>query len=173
MSLATAIQTCLRKYAVFTGRASRPEFWWFVLFGLASLIVCGGLDSWLFGVPASADDDRIGPVTFLMNLFLFLPMLAVGWRRLHDVGKPGWYVLIPTIISIVAVLGLFSGVAGFTLLERSVADSEMLRAPAALLGATGMMMVGFAQLVMMCLLLWWWTRPSEAHANAFGPPPPR
>ena len=91
MTLGQAISTCLGKYATFNGRASRSEYWWFILFGV--LINWGAT---LIG------GDRAGG---LVNVALLLPQLAVGARRLHDIGKSGWWQLLYlTIIGIVVLL---------------------------------------------------------------------
>jgi DNA-binding CsgD family transcriptional regulator len=73
-----AIRVCLIKYADFTGRASRPEFWWFALF---VLLVDAAL---LYFSEALAS-------VFLIAMLL--PFLAVGTRRLRDIGKSGWWLL--------------------------------------------------------------------------------
>jgi len=79
--LGESIQTCFNKYAEFTGRARRSEYWWFALFGFAiSLVLSRAL---ILGMIAS--------------LALFAPQLAVGVRRLHDTGRSGWYLLIGLI----------------------------------------------------------------------------
>lgn len=86
MTFQEAIKVCLNKYADFTGRASRAEFWWFMLL----CFVVG-----LFGyVP------YIKYLAMLANLALFVPTLAVSWRRMHDIGKGGgwWFInLVPII----------------------------------------------------------------------------
>jgi len=79
MDFGQAIKTCFNKYATFSGRAGRSEFWWFVLF---SLLVTGG---------ASIIGQRLES---LVSLALLLPSLAVGARRLHDIGKSGWFQLL-------------------------------------------------------------------------------
>ena len=79
MNFGQAISTCLSKYAGFSGRASRPEFWWFFLFQV------------LVSVAASMVGDTIAA---LASLALLLPALAVGTRRLHDIGKSGWWQLL-------------------------------------------------------------------------------
>ncbi len=79
MNFGQAISTCLNKYATFSGSASRSEFWWFFLFQL------------LVSLIASAVNDKVGG---LVNLALLLPALAVGARRLHDIGKSGWWQLL-------------------------------------------------------------------------------
>ena len=79
MNFGQAISVCLSKYATFTGRASRPEFWWFVLFQI------------LISIAGSLLGDV---VSGLVAIGLLLPGLAVGARRLHDIGKSGWWQLI-------------------------------------------------------------------------------
>ncbi|MEV8465689.1 DUF805 domain-containing protein [Fluviibacterium sp. DFM31] len=90
MNFQTAIQTCLSKYATFSGRATRPEFWWFVLFVI--LVGVGGsiLDAMIFGT--GPEDGQ--PISMLASLALLLPYLAVGVRRLHDIGRNGWWMLL-------------------------------------------------------------------------------
>lgn len=75
----------IEKYVEFTGRSRRKEYWTFVLVNFVISILLSGLDSvvGLFGFVAT-----------LFGLFVFLPSLAVGVRRLHDIGKSGWWLLI-------------------------------------------------------------------------------
>lgn len=76
---------CIKQYVTFDGRARRKEFWFFML-------VCIGL-----GIVTQIVDSIIGTAPLLnglLNLALFLPSLAVGARRLHDVGRSGWWQLI-------------------------------------------------------------------------------
>jgi len=79
MSFVQAVQVCLRKYVDFEGRASRSEFWWFALFQFIVLVVASMLGRTIYTV---------------VVLALVLPSLAVGARRLHDIGKSGWYMLL-------------------------------------------------------------------------------
>ena len=81
MDFKQSVIRCLRdKYVGFDGRAGRPEFWWFALFTLLVGIVFS-----ILGL------DIIG---MLVNLALLLPSLSVGARRLHDIGKSGWFQLL-------------------------------------------------------------------------------
>ena len=84
----------LNQYAVFNGRARRKEYWMFVLFnfifGLSAIV----LDN-LFGTAIRG--LGYGPVYILYVLAVFVPGLAVSVRRLHDVGKSGWMILISLI----------------------------------------------------------------------------
>ena len=95
MTFSEAIKTCLvDKYATFSGRATRSEYWYVVLFGylLALLIV-------FLGMIIDSPELIIGLSTVL-SLILLVPGLAVCIRRLHDTGRSGWWyllVLIPYI----------------------------------------------------------------------------
>ena len=79
MNFGQAISSCFKKYATFTGRASRSEYWWFALFDV------------LVSLAASMMGDVVNA---LAALALFLPVLAVGARRLHDIGKSAWFLLL-------------------------------------------------------------------------------
>ncbi len=80
----------LRKYAVFSGRARRKEYWMFALFNFIFAIIAGIIDRVLgFG-----KEFGTGPVYILYALAVLVPSLAVSFRRLHDIGKSGWYLLI-------------------------------------------------------------------------------
>ena len=84
----------LKKYAVFTGRARRKEYWMFILFYTIFGLVVGIIDN-VAGL-------RLGPTPYgiistIYSLAMFLPALAVLVRRLHDIGKSGWWMLISLI----------------------------------------------------------------------------
>lgn len=76
----------IKKYAVFSGRARRSEFWYFTLFSTIISLVLNGITLQFF--PA-IDLDGI------YTLLIILPSIAVGVRRMHDVGLSGWYYIIP------------------------------------------------------------------------------
>ena len=83
----------LKKYAVFSGRARRKEYWLFVLFNIIFTIVASILDAVVFGTAIGG----LGPLYGLYALAILVPGLAVSVRRLHDVGKSGWFFLIVLI----------------------------------------------------------------------------
>jgi uncharacterized membrane protein YhaH (DUF805 family) len=89
MGFGGAIATCFRKYVDFTGRARRPEFWFFFLFYMIVIIGLIAIDVIVFG-----PENGILPLTWLAALAMFLPILAVAVRRLHDQDHSGWMVLI-------------------------------------------------------------------------------
>ena len=101
MNFGAAIKTCFSKYAVFSGRASRSEFWWFYLFGFIGSIVTMVVDVMILGY--TVEDN--GPVNIIFTIITFLPYLSVGARRLHDIDKSGWWQLIVlTVIGIILLI---------------------------------------------------------------------
>jgi uncharacterized membrane protein YhaH (DUF805 family) len=101
MTMSEAVKAVLSKYATFSGRAPRSEFWWWWLFTILVQIVASIIDGILFGNMAGMDSFH-GPsfLSGLVGLALFLPSLAVTVRRLHDVGRSGWWIflgLVPLI----------------------------------------------------------------------------
>jgi uncharacterized membrane protein YhaH (DUF805 family) len=81
MDFKQAVIRCVRdKYVDFNGRAGRSEYWWFFLAYVVVAVVFNIL--------------RLEMLGYLANLALLLPSLAVGARRLHDIGKSGWFQLV-------------------------------------------------------------------------------
>ena len=79
MTFTESIQTCFKKYADFSGRASKSEFWWWTLF-----VILIGIGAQIIGnIPGA-----------LVSLGTLLPSLAVTSRRLHDIDRSGWWQLI-------------------------------------------------------------------------------
>jgi uncharacterized membrane protein YhaH (DUF805 family) len=85
--------TALKKYAVFSGRSRRKEYWMFCLFSLIFAAAAMAVD----GVLGSAIGVGYRVVYMLYSLAVFIPSIAVSVRRLHDVGKSGWFLLIAFI----------------------------------------------------------------------------
>lgn len=98
MTMGDSIRTVLSKYATFSGRAARSEFWWWVLFVIIVHIGTSILDGIIVG-PVFGEGAFHGPelITGLVSLALFLPGLAVTVRRLHDVGRSGWWIFLALI----------------------------------------------------------------------------
>ena len=81
----------LQKYAQFSGRARRSEYWYFVLFNVIVSFILGFTD----GVMGTMTDTGNGMLSGVYTLAVLIPSIAVGVRRMHDVGKSGWFLLIP------------------------------------------------------------------------------
>lgn len=162
MGFGQAVRTCLRKYATFSGRAARPEYWYFLLFVFLGGLAASALDAALFGLRPDAGQ---GPLASLFSLATFLPLLAAAWRRMHDTGRSGLYVLYPLIAMI--GIGMFLGfMTGFAPLLAGDLG--------ALFAGLGAVVAWLAMLVLMLsplLVLWWLSRPGEPGPNAYGRPP--
>lgn len=84
----------LQNYAVFEGRARRSEYWYFVLFNFIVSMILAMIDVFVLNM------------SVLQNIYalaVLLPTIGVTIRRMHDVGKSGWYMLIPIYNLILAV----------------------------------------------------------------------
>ena len=111
MSIGQAVSSVLSKYATFSGRARRSEYWWWYVFITVIGIIATVIDraaGLTFGDAAYAG----GWVSGIAGLLLFLPTFAVFVRRLHDTGRSGWWLLIGFIPFIGALVLLI-----FTLLD--------------------------------------------------------
>jgi uncharacterized membrane protein YhaH (DUF805 family) len=100
------------KYAQFSGRADRKEFWYFVLFYILVAGVLSIVDGLIFGGRALYSDGGFsssssGPLQAVFTLGSFIPLLAVTFRRLHDIGKTAWWIflgLIPLVGTIILII---------------------------------------------------------------------
>lgn len=89
MTFSDAVSRCFNRYAQFWGRAPRAEYWWFVLFLVLGTLACCVIDAILI-----ASIGIGGFVTFFFLLGMITPLLSVGVRRLHDIGRGGWWLWI-------------------------------------------------------------------------------
>lgn len=86
----------MKQYADFKGRARRKEYWMFILFFMIIYFVLAGLT-------AATNSSILAILTLVAVLAMFVPALAVACRRMHDVGKSGWFMFIPIYSFILAV----------------------------------------------------------------------
>lgn len=168
MTITDAIASGFRNAFTFKGRARRPEYWWFFLFVFAGAFVIGLLEMVLLGPGSST-------LVVLFQLAIFLPFLAVGWRRLQDTGRPGWWLLVPS--GIVVVSTLISGSLTRAMLAGGmgpIMHGEPM-GPGARMGlgasASTVVSLGVAQLLAGLVIIWWMSRPSQRGPNAYGPEP--
>jgi uncharacterized membrane protein YhaH (DUF805 family) len=94
LSITDAVRSVLTQYATFSGRARRSEYWWFFLAYFIASVVASIIDG-ILGVTV---------LGVILALGLLIPSLAVGVRRLHDIGKSGWWLLIGLIPLVGAIV---------------------------------------------------------------------
>lgn len=144
-----AVSVSLRKYFTFSGRASRSEYWYFFLFTVLVGVVTALLDTIFFG---TRWDDDVSPLNNLANLLLLLPMLAVGWRRLHDINRSGWWI------------------GGFWLIMFATFFMFMFTVASQGVGIIGPLvaLIGIAVLVYFVTMLVFLCSKGDPHPNRFG-----
>ncbi|XDA97789.1 DUF805 domain-containing protein [Sulfitobacter sp. LCG007] len=172
MGFIDAIKTCFGKYVTFSGRASRAEYWWFLLFILIGGLLAGLLDMVIFATPDSPEgevSDTNGPINSIFTLLTFLPLLAAAWRRMHDAGKPGKLLLLPLVVTIGMMFLLTLGLIGAGGIERAAGDPAT--GPVLAIGTIGIFVMLALQLGLSILILWWLTRASQPGTNEYGPNP--
>lgn len=152
VTLIDSIRTCFQKYFDFSGRASRPEFWWFFLSAIVAQAVLG-----LF----------LPGIAFLV---LIAPFLAVSARRLHDTGRSAWWLMsylvsgVGSILLVVVAVALaFAGEAAFSDFDSETIDFASFIWLLLLALAAGLIS-GILPLVLCAL-------PGAAGPNRYGPDP--
>jgi uncharacterized membrane protein YhaH (DUF805 family) len=112
MNFGQAIKSGFSNYVTFSGRAARSEFWYWTLFVVLVTMAAGILDRGFFDFEEATTTGVFGP---LVSLIFFLPGLAVSVRRLHDLDRSGWWMLL--VITVIGAILLiiwdcFKGTAG-------------------------------------------------------------
>ncbi len=148
MTPVQAISTVFRKYATFSGVASRPEYWWFTLF---YTVVSGVLSSF------SGDFDNPNPagagINLIWSLGVLLPALAVTVRRFHDAGFSGKWLLLWLVAVVFFVVSIGQTIsAGFfaaaPITPSTDVGGQLLAAAGTLLASSGLFFaVGIFQLI--------------------------
>lgn len=140
-----------QNYFRFSGRAQRAEFWWFQLFMTLVMIVLVILDVSIFGYEESDPE----PFSNIWLVVTFIPTLSIGWRRLHDIGKSGWWSLLwvaPILWTAVASVTLFTSDGNYNIVGALAVGLGVI----ATLG-------GFIYVIVLC------ATDSEPYDNRFGP----
>ncbi|WP_425078946.1 DUF805 domain-containing protein [Ruegeria denitrificans] len=175
MTFSDAIRTCFAKFFTFSGRASRPEYWFFFLFILIWSIIAGIIDVQFFTQVAVTETETSKsiaatsnqPVQRIVSLIVFFPHLAVAFRRMHDTGRSGIYALLPILLILGAAAVLFFGI-GLASSFQHGGNLDILFTRATLLVVVPTLLV---LLISPLLVLWWLTRPSQPGTNQYGPNP--
>ena len=95
MTFGESVSTCLKKYFVFDGRASRSEYWWFQLIVSPSYFI------------STVFENNIAYIFLGITLFTLIPAISAGVRRLHDTNRSGFFILISFIPFIGGLILLF------------------------------------------------------------------
>ena len=101
---------CFKQYVDFHGRASRAEFWMF--FGVCYMVQL--VFSIVMNVSQGVSVDAVNPISLIYLVYLmviFIPSLAVGVRRLHDIGKSGWYLAGALILAVILAFAIGLAIA--------------------------------------------------------------
>lgn len=140
----------LQRYAEFSGRAPRAEFWWYVLAVIVVSLVATILES-LLGIGNML--GAYGPLTGIVALGLLIPNISVSVRRLHDTNRSGWWLLL-AVPYLVAV--------GFIMRGMLTGDPSAF--------ATGglLSLLGFACFLVLVVF---WVMAGSAGSNKYGPDP--
>ena len=120
-SLGVAFSRFWRKYATFSGRASRSEYWWWVLISVivaAIFLIIGNLAGGIYGPPTAAGSLTLGPgygiylsLSLIWGIATIVPGLGLVWRRLHDTNRSGasyFLALIPIVGPIILLVFVLS-----------------------------------------------------------------
>ena len=147
MSFGEAIKSVFSKYATFSGRARRSEYWYFVLFNV--LFMLG------FALIARVFPEAkfLTYLYLVYSLAIVIPSLAVGVRRLHDIGKRGWNMF---ILLIVALLNSSITVLGKSSLK---------------IGSGVLIILAIIALALTVLIVVWLCKDSQPGENKWGPNP--
>ena len=163
MSFKDAIKTCFSKYFTFSGRAARPEYWYFFLFIFVGTFVTTALDNAVFGVEnvrTTSNSLHVssgnGPFSAIFLLASIVPILSAGWRRMHDTGRSGLYLLYP----IIAMIGLLTFMSLFGVSGKVEGLLAIVFVPAAII-----------VILSPLIVIWWLSRPTQLALNTYGPNP--
>lgn len=120
MGFGQAVSTVFGKYATFSGRARRSEYWWWILFTVLLGIIANVGDTLLkTNTIEGAGGVKFGWIYVVVAVVLVIPTIAVTFRRLHDTGRSGWWWLLSFVCFIGAVILLI-----FCLSDSKPGDNE-------------------------------------------------
>lgn len=186
MSFSESVKTCFRKYVTFSGRAPRAEYWYFWLFYLIASIILFFLNSALFGPETIVTEETVfaadgsssierevtqsyngGLIGTIFTVVTFLPGVAVAWRRMHDAGRSGWWILAPFAISFATIMSLILNSIGWSAMIEALSETGHVTVQSGS-GA----LIGLAVfIVSFLMLLFWLCAKSQPGQNKYGPNP--
>lgn len=168
MGFGEAISSCFGKYAVFSGRAQRSEYWWWFLFVILLYIavqIASGVADEVTGSKLTG-----GAIMGLVYLLLLLPQLAVEVRRLHDRNHSGWWVAVTVFISLVVLILIIPvGVRVLQNRESGLPPNDGL--PSGLFFVIAGL--GAINAIIELIIFIWLLLPGTKGGNRYGPDPLR
>jgi uncharacterized membrane protein YhaH (DUF805 family) len=165
----------LKKYAVFKGRASRKEYWMFILFYFIFSVAAQILDaifktnrlisynliSYNLPIYVLRIGNSQGLLTLLYSLILLIPSVAVTVRRLHDIGKSGWWALVFALMSSIPIILASILIGSIEYKGGTISRGINL-------------LITLAMLISLASVVWfivWLALPGDPNENAYGPVP--
>ncbi len=186
MNFAQAVNSCFRKYITFSGRAPRSEYWYFWLFFLLVSTALTILNTSIYGPSLVVSNETIfaqdgtqsiervitkqyssGWAGTIFSVIVFVPGLAVAWRRIHDIGRSGWWIVAPFAVSFALVFSVMLATIGWTALIGALFATGNVSVEA----GKGALIASVAILGMFFTLLIWLCGKSQPGTNKFGPNP--
>ncbi len=177
----------LVKYADFNGRSRRSEFWLWVLFRIIVGMALGGVTMFMIGSSIHLVENQpelffqrymtAMPIIQLVNLALLLPSLAVGVRRLHDINRSGWWIIMPVVVMIVGFI-LFFIIFGASLFQmigasdggNNITEAQGMEIAMKLFGSIALCIV-LPMLISQIVMLIFYVTDGTPGPNRFGPDP--
>ena len=152
-----SIKTCAVKYVEFSGRATRSEFWWFILITLAVTFALIFVDATLFEIASFDRENSFSPLAELFGLAVFIPSISVLQRRIQDTGRNAR----PWIVTFIVI----------SLLGYAITIFELVSPNADLVYSNGYAFMGFLVLAALIAIIVATVKPSEPRDNIYGPKP--
>jgi uncharacterized membrane protein YhaH (DUF805 family) len=162
MTITQAISGGFARALDFKGRSRRPDYWLFFAFVFVGAAVLGLLEGMAGGATG-------GWLVRGFQIVIFVPFMALAWRRLQDTGRPGWYVLVPVAVVVASTLisgSVMQQIAALAIPAARRAPELAMNLPGGVLGALSVL-----QVVAGAVIIYWMSRPSQRGANAYGPEP--
>lgn len=174
----------LVKYVDFQGRSRRSEFWLWILFRIAVGAVLGtiSISVLMSGMNFQNPDPSqfvgryfsVMPIVQLVNLGLLLPTIAVAVRRLHDINRTGWWVIMPVVVAIAGVIlfFIFAGTQLFSAMSAggAMTDEQGLKFAFGMFGSL-FLFIFLPILIAEIVMLVFYVTDGTPTANRFGPDP--
>ncbi len=166
MTFIEAVRECFKKYGDFSGRAPRPEYWWWLVGYVIAGSILATIDTFI--VSLVDQEDAFSPLYLVFVLAVLLPSLAVTSRRLHDTGKSGWWLLVWIGITSIGWIPFALGVAAFALGLLDEWSGTNVELVPLILGGFLTLVVQVSVFIWMVL---WLARQGDSGPNSYGPSP--